>query len=130
VHGELSVFSVDQLDLCAGEVWRRGGYIQVSELDGAEDDSFEGKLPNESVVNGAGEVLAFETDAARGITLRITIYEQCSLLGDCQARCEVYSCRRLTDSALLICDRDYLGHAQLRSECAGNIDLFGTSGYT
>src|SRR5512140_578469 len=129
VHGELSMIAVDQLDLCAGEVWCGGRYVQVSELDGAKDDLFERKLTDEGVVDRAAEVFAFQANAAGRVPLRVSINEQCSLLGYCQACCEVYRCRRLAAPALLICDRDYLGHAQLGSECARNIDLFGTSGY-
>ena len=50
---------------------------------------------------------------ARGVSLRVAVDQQRALLGDREAGGEVHGGRRLTDSALLVCDRDDACHVPL-----------------
>ena len=129
VHRKLAVFAVDQLDLCAGEVRSRRRDIQVRELDRAENHVRERQLSDECVVYCFGELLSFQSEAARRISLRVAVNQQRPLLGHRQARREVYRRCRLADATLLIGDRYDLGHALLGSGLARNIDPFGVMGY-
>ena len=72
-HGELTILAIDQLDLRAGEVWSGGSDVQMGELDRAKDYFVEWALADEGVVDRSGELFAFESDAARRISLRIAI---------------------------------------------------------
>ena len=87
----------------------------MRELNCAQDHLVERSLPDEGVVYRARELFACEADATRRVALGVAIDKQRSLLRYRQARCEIHRSGRLTDSALLICNRDYLGHALLVS---------------
>ena len=128
-HGELTILAIDQLDLSACEVWGGRRDVQMGELDGAKDYLIEWDLSDEGVVDRSGKVLDFDSDAAGCIPLRVAIDQQRSLLCDCQACCEVDGGGGLTDATLLICNRDYLGHALLGSGMPRNIDPFDARGY-
>src|SRR3569623_1998187 len=103
------MFPVDELDLSASEVWSCRGDVQVGELDRAEDHFVQSNLADEGVVHCPGKPLAFQSDAARRVSLRVAVNQQRSLLRHRLSRCEVYCGRSLPDSALLIGDCYDLG---------------------
>src|SRR5687768_324295 len=111
---------LDELDLSAGQVRCCGGDVQVSELDPPNQHVRHGNPADERVIDRAPHLLACDSDAARGIALRVAIHEKRLLLGGGKAGGEIDGGGGLSYPALLIGNRYYAsqgvsGSASVRS---------------
>src|SRR5262249_49469657 len=118
-HHAVAVWPIDQFDLCPGEVWRRGGYVQVLEMDPFDDRVSERNRADHDVIDGCPNLLTLDTRAARRVTLRIAVDEKRLGLGCREACGEVYCRCRLTDAAFLVGYRDNTGHFSPGLRAAG-----------
>jgi hypothetical protein len=101
---------IDQLDLCSGERWSCWKEIEVPELNAPDCSLGNRAASDQDVVNRESQRITSNSDATRGIALRIAIYEQCSLLSNGETGGEIDGCGRLADTALLVGYSDDSGH--------------------
>ena len=100
---------LEQLVLDCGQILARGGDVERRDLR-ALDDVRELDVADEGVVDRPLDRVGRDADSARGVGLRIQVDQEGRVLGGSEARREVHGRRRLADAALLIRDRDDLGH--------------------
>jgi hypothetical protein len=127
-HPSLTGIGVHELHFCAGEVGRGGEHVQMPELHFAQASFGDGGLAQQDVVRRAVKVRACDADAARRVPLRVAIDKERSPFGHGEAGGEVHGGSRLSDAALLVCDRDDAGHGSLLEDDWRTVQRCGREG--
>src|SRR5262249_50217367 len=108
-QAELPTRLVDQLDLCAGQVWRRGDDLEEPELGGM-DEIGQRTVSEEGVVHGPVEDISLQAETASGVSLGIHVDQEDLPLRRRETRGEVDGGGRLSHAALLVGDADDTPH--------------------